>query len=58
MGADLQVFQGSVRRFVRHQLNELRESLSDVELDESTMKGIERRLDEKSDGMFCQLLVL
>jgi len=53
MGDDPQAFQGSVRPFVHHQLNELRDSLSDIEVDESTMQVIERRLVEKSDGKFC-----
>jgi hypothetical protein len=50
LGDDLQAFQAAVQPYVHHELSQLRNSLSDIEVEESTMDIIERRLVEKANG--------
>jgi Cdc6-like AAA superfamily ATPase len=50
LGDDLQAFQAAVQPYVHHELSELRKSLSDIEVEQTTMDVIEHRLVEKSNG--------
>ncbi|RFU24742.1 hypothetical protein B7463_g11594, partial [Scytalidium lignicola] len=52
LGDDLQAFQAAVQPYVHHELSQIRNALSDIEVEESTMAIIERRLVEKANGMF------
>jgi hypothetical protein len=50
LGDDLQAFQGAVQPYVHHELGLLRKSLSDIEVEQTTMDVIEHRLVKKSNG--------
>ncbi|KAF4635072.1 hypothetical protein G7Y89_g3030 [Cudoniella acicularis] len=50
LGDDLQAFQAVVQPYVYYEFSQLRNSLSDIEVEESTMDIIERRLVEKANG--------
>ncbi|PVH83786.1 hypothetical protein DL98DRAFT_652239 [Cadophora sp. DSE1049] len=52
LGDDLIAFQVAVQPYVHHELSQLRKSLSDIEVEQTTMDVIEHRLVEKSNGMF------